>query len=90
MDLENRVNKLQQQVNESIAIRAKRLLKLEKDTQGRLKTIEIEHKILLESLGKYTKKLNTLRSRLALLVTLHRNELGGLGLDIEKWLKEDD
>jgi len=88
-DLESRVSRLEDLVSESAATRAKRLLKLEDDTKERLKTLEVEHKMLLKSLGKYTDQLNNLRSRLALLVTLHRNELGTLGVDIEKWLKQE-
>jgi hypothetical protein len=87
-DLERRVSRLEDLVSKSAATRVKRLLKLEDDTKERLKTLEVEHKMLLKSLGKYTDQLNNLRSRLALLITLHRNELGVLGADIEKWLQE--
>ena len=89
-DLESRLTKLEDLVNESLATRAKRFLKLQDDTRETINTLEVEHKLLLNSLGKYTNQLNTLRSRLALLVTLHRNELGTLGIDIEKWLKEEN
>lgn len=88
-DLENRVNRLEEQLNESITARVKRLIKLEDDTKERITTLEVEHKFLLKALGKYMDQLNTLRSRLALLVTLHRNELGTLSIDIEKWLKDE-
>lgn len=86
--IESRVSRLEESLNESAANRAKRVLKLEDETKERLKTLETEHKILLNSLGKYTDLLNALRSRLALLVTLHRSELGTLAVDVEKWLKE--
>lgn len=68
MDLESRVGRLEDQVNTSATTRVKRLIKLEEDTKERLKTLEVEHKMLLDSLGKYAARLNTLRSRLALLV----------------------
>ena len=61
-DLESRVSRLEEQVNESIATRAKRLLKLEDDTRETIRTLEVEHKILLKSLGKYTDQLNRLSS----------------------------
>lgn len=90
--VEKRLATLEKQVEAFIDCKlcySKRFHRLDEGTKAKLKTIEITNQTVIDIVGRYQKELSHLRGRLALLTTLHRNELGLLGVDVEKWLNEE-
>jgi len=69
------------------------LKKLEKRVEDlealvNLSKIEANFETHVGLVENHTEEVSHLRARVALLATLHRNELGLFGVDVEKWLKE--
>ena len=71
------------------------LKKLEKRVEDlealvNLSKIEANFETHVGLVENHTEEVSHLRARVALLATLHRNELGLFGVDVEKWLKRNN